>query len=405
VTGDTPPSPTPPSPTPPPPQSSQSRPLGPPAYPAPVAAPPRRGLSYGAFLGRALTVAVLAPLSFLVVPLVAILVIASLVAAVAGSVGTIETDQRGLGETTSVGGDRGASSWVLVVPVEGPILADAGGAGFFGGFLAGGREIRQTLEDAADDDRVAAVVLVLNTPGGSPVGSEEIATGVEAVKAAGKPVVAHVTEISASGGMWAMAPADEIIANPSSLVGSVGVIFGPLRAYDGVVALDGGIFGGGVETTGGIEEFYITAGTSKDLGNPYRKLTDDERRSLQETVDVLYDRFVDHVAANRPVTADELRNGVGALIFDASRAVELGLVDRVGDEQTAWAAAAAAAGLDRYDVREPAVVGGFLGALFGARFAPERPAADLSGLCGPSPRAFLYHGDLGSFCAAAALRN
>ncbi len=359
----------------------------------------RRHLGFGAFLARTLTVAVVAPISLLVVPLLLVAFIGAVIAAAAGGSAGVEP----LDGARSIGGDDGAADWVLVIPIEGPILADGGGLGPFGSTVAGGEQIKEQLIDAAADDRVRAVVLELNTPGGSITGSMAITDGVAAVQDAGKPVIAYVSEISASGGMWAMAPADTIVASPGSLIGSIGVIFGPLRTYTDVVAIDDGILGGGVETTGGVEQFYVTAGTGKDLGNSFRPLTDEERASLQAATDDFYAMFVAHVAESRGITEDTIRNELGAFIYQAGRAVELGLADQLGNRQDAWAEAATTAGLgEDYDVRE--VVGDdSFASLFGLRLpgtSADTPAADLSGLCSPTARAFVFHGDLATFCAA-----
>ena len=377
-----------------------------PAFPPPPQQPPQRPpvpvrpatsrLSFGQFLGRAVTVTLLAPVALFVAPMVLIVFFAVVIGAAFSG-----TSDDPLLTASSIGGDAGARDWVLVVPVEGPILADSGGLGPFGGVAAGGEELKQLLTDAADDDRVGAVVLEVNTPGGSITGSIAITDGISAVQEAGKPVVAYVPEISASGGVWVMAPADTIVASPGALVGSIGVIFGPLRTYTDAVAIDDGILGGGVETTGGVNEFYVTAGTGKDLGNPFRPLTADERASLQQMVDPFYDRFVDHVATTRDIPEDVIRQDLGAYLFEPARAQELGLVDRLGARDDAWAEAAAAAGLSRYDVRL-AETPDPLAAIFGFRVPwASREAADLSGLCGSTARAFAFHGDLGSFCAAA----
>ncbi len=371
--------------------------MGPP--PGPPAPPPssRSGLSYGQFLGRAATVTFLAPLALVVGPLVLLILLGGLIGAAIGSGDSNNSSE--LASTESIGGDDGNDDWILVVEVEGPILLDGGGAIPFGGSATGGEQIRDILIDAADDRRVEAVVITFDTPGGSVGGSAAIASGIEAVQAAGKPVVAHVESLSASGGMWSMAPADTIIANEGSLVGSIGVIFGPLRHYDDVIAIDGGLLGGGVETRGGIEEFYITAGNGKDIGNPYRELTADERASLQGIVDRLYGDFVSHVAEHRPVSESDIRNDLGALLFDPEAALEKGLIDEIGTRHEAWAEAAVRAGLTSYDVRRVTREVGLIEAiLFGA--SSEAPDADLSSLCGPSPHALAFQGDLRALCPA-----
>ena len=155
---------------------------------------------------------------------------AGCVAAVGSAAGdpAVVEGQSPIASTTHVDGDAGADDVVLVIDVAGPILSSGGGLGPFGGVLASGDAIKDQLEAAADDDDIDAVILRLNTPGGSVVGSELISDGVLTVQEAGKPVVAHVTEISASGGMWAMAPADEIVVSRGSVVGSIGVILGRL---------------------------------------------------------------------------------------------------------------------------------------------------------------------------------
>ncbi len=360
------------------------------------AGPTSGRLSFGQFLGRALTVAVLAPLSLIVVPVAFLMLLGVALTAAA----TAPLDDPLLA-AVSIGGEPLADDWVLVVPVEGPILANGGGLGPFGGMVAGGDELKRLLTDAAIDDRVQAVVLEVNTPGGSITGSISITDGIRAVQAAGKPVVVYVSELSASGGMWAMAPADTIVASPGALVGSIGVIFGPLRTYTDVIAIDDGLLGGGVQTTGGVDEFYVTAGTGKDLGNPFRPLTQDEEASLQEATDRFYELFVGHVATNRDIPEEVVRQELGAFIFEASKAMELGLVDRLGSRDDAWAQAAESAGLAEYDIRLAAPSDPVF-TLLGFRMPwDSEEAADVSGLCGSTARAFAFHGDLGSFCAAA----
>ncbi len=344
-----------------------------------------------------ITAALVAPIGFAIATIMFFVLIAGCTAALTSG-DSASVDDSPIAATDHIDGVDGAENVILVIDVEGVILADAGGAGPFGGTLAGGRDIKEQLEAAAEDDTIVAVILRLNTPGGSVVGSELITDGVAAVQAAGKPVVAHVTEISASGGMWAMAPADRIVASNGSLVGSIGVILGPLSRYTDVVAVDGGLLGGGVETTGGIEQFFITAGDGKDAGNPFRDLTPEEQAMFQALVDGSYEDFVDHVATNRELSPQVIVEQLGAGVFTASDAVDNGLIDETGNFDRAHQVAAELAGITgAYDVREVSVDLGFFGDLFGVR-SHEPPPADVSGMCTATPMAHAFFGDLSAWC-------
>lgn len=399
------------APTPPPSDPRLAIPAAPPTQPAAPASPPppsaahaivtpapaaaKSHLSYGQFLGRAITAALVAPLGLAIGLIGFFAVIAGCTAAISGD--ATPADDSPIATTDHIDGVDGAEDVILVIDVEGVILADGGGAGPFGGVVAGGDDIKEQLEAAAEDEEIDAVILRLNTPGGSVVGSELITDGVAAVQAAGKPVIAHVTEISASGGMWAMAPADHIVASNGSLIGSIGVILGPLSRYTDVVAIDGGLLGGGVETTGGIEQFFITAGDGKDAGNPFRDLTPAEQEMFQNLVDGSYGDFVDHVATNREISPATIVNELGAGIFTAADATENGLIDEAGNFDRAHEVAAEMASLDGdYDVREVSIDLGFLGDILGIR--REEPAADLSSICSATPMAHAYFGDLAAWC-------
>lgn len=400
------------APTPPPSDPSLGAPITPPVAPSQASAPPPPGpaqaivapaapqaarsqLSYGQFLGRAITTALVAPIGFAIAVLGFFVFIAGCTAALSGNASAPSTSP--ISTTDHIDGVEGADDVILVIDVEGVILADGGGAGPFGGVVAGGDTIKEQLEAAAEDDDVDAVILRLNTPGGSPVGSALISDGVAAVQAAGKPVIAHVTEISASGGMWAMAPADRIVASNGSLIGSIGVILGPLSRYNDVVAIDGGILGGGVETTGGIDQFFITAGEGKDAGNPFRDLTPREQEMFQALVDGSYEDFVNHISTNRDIPAATIVDQLGAGIFTASDAVDNGLIDETGNFDRAHEVAAEMANLTGdYDVRGVAQDFGFLGFLFARTDQPQ--AADVSSICSPTPMAHAYFGDLATWC-------
>lgn len=315
--------------------------------------------------------------------------------------------------TTFVAGDDGNANTLLAIPVTGVILGESeGGGGFLSSLTSAtyGYQVKADLEAAAERNDIKGVVLEMDTPGGTIFGSRAIADAVTAYRErTGRPVLAYVRGLSASGGMYAMAGADHIVADHGTLIGSIGVIFGPLSQYENVIATDGGLLGGGVETTGGITEIYITAGRSKDLGNPYRPLQEEERKALQQGVDNNYESFVEHVAAGRGIEASAIKEQLGALIYDEQTALQSGLVDQVGNRDEAYAKAAELAKLQpgNWQVARIDRAGGGLFGL-GARFGAERePAAESDValaadvrrlLCARGPTMLAYYGTLPTAC-------
>jgi protease-4 len=292
-----------------------------------------------------------------------------MIAALAGGAMAGQTSPGGL-TTSFVAGDRGNTNKLLLVPISGAILGDSSGdGGLFAPSGTYGYEIQDALDKAAERRDIDGIILEMDTPGGTIFGSRAISEGVRRYQeATGKPVIAYVRSISASGGMYAMAGADRIVADHGTLIGSIGVIFGPFSFYDGVVATDGGLLGGGVETKGGITVEYITAGRSKDIGNPYRKMTDEERKVLQQGVDNAYTEFVTTVATGRDLEPDVITGDLGALIYDERTAQEKGLIDEIGDRDAAYGAAAEAAKLSNGDyqvIRLQLGGGGLFGGLAG----------------------------------------
>ncbi len=227
-------------------------------------------------------------------------------------------------------GNEESANAIMRVNILGPILShQTGDSGFFASVseVTYGYKIKEDLLKAAKNDDIKAVMIFVRTPGGSIVGSQAIHDGVLAVKEAGKPVIAYVDSFSASGGVWSTAAADKIFADFGSVVGSVGVNFGNWMYFDDPVALDGGLFGGGVETRGGVKAEFIGAGLGKDLGNPWRPMTERERNLITASAQFYYDQFVEHVVSNRPVDRDRLINEYGAMIFADALAKDRGYID------------------------------------------------------------------------------
>jgi protease-4 len=177
----------------------------------------------------------------------------------------------------------------------------------------------QEMDRAANDKNVKAVVLRINSPGGTVTASDLMYEIVNDFRAkSGKPVVASTQEVAASGGYYVACGADQIVAHPTSVVGSIGVIFSTFQ-FEGLM------------DKAGIEVEAIKSGPLKDMGSPFKALGNDEREVMQAMVDDYYARFVDVVRTRRNVTdADTLKLTTDGRVFTGSRAVQLGLANRAG---------------------------------------------------------------------------
>lgn len=231
-------------------------------------------------------------------------------------------------------GDRDSENYLLKLNVMGPILGvpmfdDPGPFGFMiGSFVTYGYSVKQALVEAAEDKDIKGVLVHMVTPGGTVFGSMAIFEGIKDYQdKTDNPVLVYIEGLSASGGVMAMVGADAVYADAGSFVGSIGVIGGSVLYYDDPTALQGGILGGGVTTEGGIEQTVIYAGRSKDLGNPYRRMTEQEKATLQTGVDSIYRDFVTHVAAARDLSPDTIIDQMGAQIFENKQAEAYGLID------------------------------------------------------------------------------
>jgi protease-4 len=171
------------------------------------------------------------------------------------------------------------------------------------------------LESADNDRRVKAILLRIDSPGGTVAASEEIAAEIARAR---KPVVASIGDVGASGAYMIASQCDSVVAAPGSTVGSIGVI---LEVAD----LQG------LLTKLGVKFAVITAGTYKDIGSPYRSLTATETEMLQEQVDLSYEQFINIVAAGRKMPKAEVRELATGFAWVGTQAKDLGLVDELGN--------------------------------------------------------------------------
>lgn len=313
----------------------------------------------------------------------------------------------GSAETTSQNSDYrhvygSGGHKLLSIKVDGLIVGsetEAGGGIFSAGYVSG-YDVKKKLIQAAEDKDIHGVVLEVNSPGGTIYGSRAIADGVAFYREkTDNPVYSHIQGSGASGGYWIAASADKVTADFGSDVGSIGVIMGPFQYYNKVMAEDGGLLSGGIVTQNGIENTYITAGTSKDVGNPYRKLTEAEVTSLQKSINNEYDNFVRYVSEQRNIPEETIRTKIGAMIYDNKTALELKLIDQSASREDVYHELAEKVGIeDDFQVVREYSMPGFLRALAGAitNNQPKQAAFDA---CSLTRTKLAYHGNVASLCS------
>lgn len=220
---------------------------------------------------------------------------------------------------------------VAVVVAEGEIVDGGPAPG-----AVGGESMAELLRQARDDEQVRAVVLRVDSPGGSVFASEQIRRELELLREAGKPVVASMGDVAASGGYWISLGADEILADPSTITGSIGV-FGLLPTFpDSLEAI--GIRVDGVGTT-------ALAGAL----DPRRELDPQLARIFQASVERVYRQFIGRTAAVRGLEVEAVDRVAQGRVWSGAQALEHGLIDRIGGLDEAIAAAATRAGLAEPD--------------------------------------------------------
>lgn len=300
-------------------------------------------------------------------------------------------------------GSRNIANRLLAVRVNGIILGtqprDIPSQMLSGG-VTYGYVVRRILEEAAKDEEIKGVLLHMQTPGGTIYGSRAIFDGITAVRRAGKPAVAFVEGLSASGGVMAMVGADKIFADHGSLIGSIGVLGPALIYYNRPVAIDGGLLGEGIVTEGGVELNIVAAGRGKDLGNPFRRPTTEELDVLNRGIQSEYDGFVRHVSTSRAIEEPVIRETMGAHIFDNQQAEHYRLIDGTLNREETIAQLAELAGIEEdFELVRPRIEqGGFLSQVFGARWfgdrTPDVAVTVRRDLCDAALRSPLaYYGD------------
>ena len=180
------------------------------------------------------------------------------------------------------------------------------------------QEVVSQLRKAEKDSEIKAVLLKINSPGGSATASDILYNEIVAYKEKTRSkVVVAMMDVAASGGYYISLPADYILAHPTSVTGSVGVLF--IRPdVAGLIAKIG------------LEVEVTKTGKNKDMGSPFRQATAEEKQIIQNMIDRLGQRFIDRIAEHRRIDSHQLKEISSARIFLAEDALKLGMIDRVG---------------------------------------------------------------------------
>lgn len=278
-------------------------------------------------------------IGFCVVVFGAVAIFAAVIAGALTGVKNKSDDQFESYERKFISGNKSSKNIVLVVPVNGVIVAGENESPF-GSSMASAEKICHNLEMAKKDKAVKAVIMQINSPGGEVVASDKIHHAIMQVRKAGKPVVAVIGTMGASGGYYIACATDKIIAHRLSITGSIGVIIQNYKYYDLLKKI-------------GVKSDTYTSCKYKDILNGGRPEKPGERAIIQGHIDNVYKAFIQIVADGRPqLTVKQLENSIitDGRIFLGSEALKLKLVDQLGFFEDGVELAAKLSKLDEYRV-------------------------------------------------------
>jgi len=242
--------------------------------------------------------------------------------------------------------------------------------------------VQEELRKAEADERIKALIVRINSPGGTITASDTLHRELYEFKRRKKiPVIAAIMDVGASGGYYAALAADTIVAHPTAVTGSIGVVMLTVNAQ-------------GLMEKLGVAPVAIKSGAMKDAGSPFRALNPDERAVFQGVIDDMFGRFVKLIAQSRQLPEERVRAFADGRIYTAEQALELGLVDRVAYLDEVIAMAKTAAGLSEARVimyhRPKEYRASIYAATPTSPPTAETALAHLAGMLGGSGPRFMY---------------
>jgi len=237
-----------------------------------------------------------------------------MVAAVLWSAYAGITHQQVIPDSIAKAFGAGKAQKIAVIYVEGQMVADKSEDAAKGSAFSS--DIVKCMRAATDDPGVKAIVLRVNSPGGTPVAAEEIISQINRTKAV-KPVVVSMGDMATSAAYYISSQANRIVANPDTFTGSIGVIWtfkNKSKAYDEL----------------GVTVYVAKSGNYKDMGSDWRGLTESEKSYVNAIINESYDRFVYNVAMGRNLPVDKVREIADGRVYTGTTAKSMGLVDDIG---------------------------------------------------------------------------
>ncbi|MDD5643949.1 MAG: signal peptide peptidase SppA [bacterium] len=203
---------------------------------------------------------------------------------------------------------------IVLIPVKGLIM-DSGGDSWGRPDMV--KEVGEKLKKAKSDEKVAAVILQVDSPGGGVTASDILANRVKDFRSSGKIIAVSMEDVATSGAYYISAPSDYIIAHPTTITGSIGVL---MQSFNIEGLLD----------KVGVQDIIFKSGEMKDIFSPMRNITEEEKKLIQNMVDFMFRRFISVVAEGRNLPVEKIEAVADARILASDEALRLGLIDDIG---------------------------------------------------------------------------
>ena len=280
-----------------------------------------------------------------------------------------DSDYRQIG-LQAVGLNQGER--IALIYAVGTINSGPSGVDLMGGEVLGSDTLATAIRTARNDDSVRAIVLRIDSPGGSAVASDALWREVGLTRESDKPVIASMSDLGASGGYYIAMNADAIVAQPATLTGSIGVVAGKFTT-------------GGTYEKLGVAIEPVSQGRFAEIYSPVTRFSDAERAKMQEHVDAIYEQFLEKAAEGRQTTRDVIHTVAQGRVWTGRQALEHGLIDELGGLSRAIGLAKEQAGIDAADEVELVIYPRpkSLLELLDDGFPMARALATLAGLASP----------------------